>query len=320
MVVWSRMPAWALLWSILFRLVVTSESGSHPIVGILTQPISFVPGRTTERYIGASYVKWLESAGAQSIPIPYEADFELIDDLLSQINGLLLPGGNYNVNDSVKYLLDQVVKRNEAGNFFPVWGTCMGFENLVEYGSPGSLQWGFDAENITLPLEGLVSHDLYVDEAMVASLSHHPITMNNHQRGIEPDQFYSDSKLTALWNVTSINHDRKGRPFVSTIEPINPELFPFYGVQYHPEKNSFEYAFHPGTTTPYEVIDHSEEGVLLSFSLARFFVNLARRNTAATAFTGRFALVQTYPMEYGIKFEQFYITAVVPNPLVMDAA
>ena len=39
-------------------------------------------------------VKWLESAGAASIPIPYDSDEDLVNEIFSQINGILFPGGS----------------------------------------------------------------------------------------------------------------------------------------------------------------------------------------------------------------------------------
>ena len=42
--------------------------------------------------------------------------------------------------------------------------------------------------------------------------------------------------------------------------------YPFYGTQWHPEKNSFEW-------TSREAINHSKEAVLVTQYMANFFVN-----------------------------------------------
>ena len=47
--------------------------------------------------------------------------------------------------------------------------------------------------------------------------------------------------------------------------------YPFYGTQWHPEKNIFEW-------TKYEAINHSPTAVQVSQHFANFFVNEARRN------------------------------------------
>ena len=36
----------------------------------------------------------MESGGARVIPIPYEADFSILDEIFANINGILLPGGS----------------------------------------------------------------------------------------------------------------------------------------------------------------------------------------------------------------------------------
>jgi hypothetical protein len=118
--------------------------------------------------------------------------------------------------------------------------------------------------------------------------------------------------LNSLWNVTSINHDANGRPFVSTIEPKDPDRFPIYGVQYHPEKNAFEYATYPGTNIPYENIDHSEAGVAFSMHLARFWVDLVRRGQITNPMheytkPSLYPTINAYPIRTGLKFEQIYI-------------
>ena len=106
---------------------IVSGYNSRPVVGILSQPLD----GENSYYIAASYVKWLESAGARSIPIPYDADQELVSEIFSQINGLLFPGGAADLPITAKYLWDLAVERNLNGDFFPVWGTCLGFEFML---------------------------------------------------------------------------------------------------------------------------------------------------------------------------------------------
>jgi hypothetical protein len=44
-------------------------------------------------YLAASYVKYIESAGARVVPINYYASEEELDDVFSKVNGFLFPGG-----------------------------------------------------------------------------------------------------------------------------------------------------------------------------------------------------------------------------------
>jgi gamma-glutamyl hydrolase len=292
----------------------TTPATRSPVIGILSQPDvdrndgeAHTPGVF---YIAASYVKWLEAGGARSIPIPYDATNELFDKLFAEIDGLLLPGGSATFPPFLQYALDTIVAANQDGTrYFPVWGTCLGYEFLIQYGG-GMLQANYDAYNISLPLENVSSSSsLYADPAVYETVRKYPITMNNHHQGITPQDFADHPRLSSWWNVTSINHDRNGQPFVSTIEPIAPETLPIYGVQYHPEKNAFEYATYPGDgDIPYETIDHSERGVNFSLYTARFFVNLARRSMQmGRHHTGQFPYVQQYPSVPGLKFELKYL-------------
>jgi gamma-glutamyl hydrolase len=291
-----------------------------PVIGILSQPD---PDNNDVFYIAASYVKWLEAGGARSIPIPYDASNELFDALFVELDGLLLPGGTAAFPPVLFYALDQIVAVNRQGlRFFPVWGTCLGYEFLVQYGG-GVLATNYDAYNVSLPLEEVVvvvldqeqsedSHpsSLYSDPTIYETVRDYPVTMNNHHQGISPLDFQNSANLPLLWHVTSINHDRQGQPFVSTIEPVNPQTFPFYGVQYHPEKNAFEYATYPNSDIPYEVIDHSARGVAFSVYTARFFVDLARQSQNQGqhgSYTGTFPYVQQYPSTTSLKFELKYL-------------
>lgn len=301
-------------------VLVSFQDTSSPVIGILSQPLHSIQNDTNNNknphYIAASYVKWLEAGGARSIPIPYDADSALLDDLLDQVNAVLLPGGAAAYSDSVTLLLDKVVASNKAGNYLPVWGTCLGFEFLVQYaaaaGPDNILQSGFDAENVSLSLEQVQPVSLYADPDTYFTVTQRNVTMNNHQNGITPERFQSDKALSAVWRITSINYDKAGRPFVSTIEPVDNETFPFYGVQYHPEKNAFEYATYPGTNIPYEAIDHSAPGIRFSMYTAEFFVDLARQSLQRNrqhSYTkeGTYPPVYTYPIQVGLGFEQIYL-------------
>lgn len=296
-----------------------------PVVGILSQPSK--KHDHSYHYIATSYVDWIEGGDnkdnlddvtkkqAIAIPIPYDASPELLDELFTQINGLLLPGGwNGYMPPSVPYLLDKIVESNENGVYFPVWGTCLGYEFLIKYiGGIDAIQTGFDLYNTSIPLESVRIQELYNDPTIYETVTNFPVTLNNHQLGIEPDHFLSNPKLTAAWNITSINYDVNDRPFVSSIEPIHPMEFPFYGVQYHPEKNAYEYTTYPDTTIPYENIDHTEEGIEFSYYVSNFFLEKVRygmqQQQAQHGYTkmNRFPPIRSYTSSIGIKYEEIYI-------------
>jgi gamma-glutamyl hydrolase len=350
-----------------------------PVVGILAQPYynhhyHYYSNTATvgeqeqnqqqqqnqQQYIAASYIKWIESGGGRSVYIPYDTTNDtLLDNIYHQINGLLLPGGNNSTLPySVSYLLRKVLTSQTNGIYFPVWGTCLGFEMIIQFiGDMWStttidhvsssntivttvLQDGFNSSNISLPLIVLDDYDniidqyqpsisnrmgtiarsttkttttttpttkttrtvkghLYKPNQIYYSVTQYPITMNNHHQGIEPNQFVQSKNLISLFDITSINYDLNYRPFVSTIEPKDPYQYPIYGVQYHPEKNPFEY---------------STIGIDFSFYLSKFFMNCVRYNQyhfqQYHQYTDpiSFPLTNTYPIiSGGLSFEEVYI-------------
>merc|ERR1712183_490038 len=140
---------------------------------------------------------------------------------------------------------------------FPVFGTCLGFEYMVSVASEAGesiLQSNYDAENISLPLyfteDSFNNSQLFLN-SHIRQIATQNVTMNNHQRGISPEAFVSDRLLSSMFKIISTNIDRLGKPFVSTIEAKNTTMFPFYGVQWHPEKNNFEFGLVKGTNLPY---------------------------------------------------------------------
>lgn len=69
----------------------------NPVIGIFTQDVG---GSTSNNntYIASSYVKYIEMAGAQVVPIFYKSTQADLKLLLSQINGVIFPGGGMELN------------------------------------------------------------------------------------------------------------------------------------------------------------------------------------------------------------------------------
>ena len=74
-----------------------------------------------------------------------------------------------------------------------------------------------------------------------------------------------------FWRIISTNKDSNGLEFISMLEAKH---YPFWGVQYHPEKNNFE--VHVRGVK--KEIPHSGSAVRVSFDLAFFFVDQCRKN------------------------------------------
>ncbi|GMI06087.1 hypothetical protein TrVE_jg5716 [Triparma verrucosa] len=252
-----------------------------PVMGIMSHPLN-----STHEFIAASYVKWLGMGGARAVRIPFTSNSTELDLLRKNLNGVLFMGGGQHLPDSAQYLYEEITTNfdlEDATTLTPLWGICLGFQWLLQCASEDThiLKSGFDAENISLPLDftdaGEQSRMYTLNGAidMVSLLKDNAVTLNNHGSGVKPEDFTASSKLDEF-DLLSTNEDRQGLEFVSSFEHSK---FPIYGTQYHPEKSNFEY----GSTdplkndVPYENISHSIEAVRYSFELATLLVSEAAK-------------------------------------------
>ena len=128
----------------------------YPIIGIFAQPSNSTHPACGGncQYIAASYVKYVESAGARVVPVSYNANKSYLDFLFASLNGFLLPGGDSPFPESAQHIFDLTVSANDRGEYSPLWGTCLGFEWLLLAASRNAsiLDATPGAVNCTLPL------------------------------------------------------------------------------------------------------------------------------------------------------------------------
>lgn len=120
-----------------------------PVVAIVTQPWNGGGG-----FLPASYVKWVEMAGALAVPLLYSASDDELASVFQQVNGVLLPGGDAAIGGSVRRIMRLATDANRRGDYFPVWGTCDGFEWMMQAcaGDDSVLTDGFISSNVSWPL------------------------------------------------------------------------------------------------------------------------------------------------------------------------
>lgn len=259
----------------------------RPIIGIPTQKISDemlldkIPKLKGREYIAASYVKFVEMAGARVVAIPIKTNKTELKMLLKSVNGLLFPGGEANMKDSgyyklTKYLFKEAVKINKRGKPFPILGICRGMQALVVH-LTGKTDYmdEFDSVNLTAPLKW------YTEELDRSFLKDIPpgmkkgaedckvnITGHFHKYGFSPDVFEED-KIKDEYEIIATSKDRDGKEFVSIFQG---KKLPFYGLQFHPEKTLFEWA-------PTIHIPHSLQAIYFSQFLSNMYVAEVKRNT-----------------------------------------
>jgi gamma-glutamyl hydrolase len=255
---------------------------ARPVIGILTQPVESSLAPFGSSYIAASYVKYVESGGARAVPVFHNGSASYLATVYSQIDGILFPGGGADISPNTalfkaaSYFLWRAVKEATTSPFV-VMGHCQGFEliNAIVSANPHILS-AFDSENLTLPLNFTASapHSRMFGAApasVYASLAGAPVTFNAHAYGVKPTAYQANSPLGTFFNVLSLNNDRVGHTFVSSIEARDPAV-EIYAIQWHPEKPQFEW-------NPTLVINHSAESIAANAYMQRFLVDRARRST-----------------------------------------
>ncbi|XP_068566337.1 gamma-glutamyl hydrolase-like [Cebidichthys violaceus] len=266
------------------RLTVSNQSGcertkgkrnNRPVIGILAQEVrSPEPNQTA--YIAASYVKFLESAGARVVPVMINQTPEEYKKLFNSINGILYPGGSANITSSgyqraAKIFYELAVEANKRGDYFPVWGTCLGYEQLTVLTSGKNLLSLTNTSGVPLPLNfinGAADSRMFkgFPDELIDDLTSEPLTANSHMWSVSVLTHNKNKELNSFYKILSTNTDGTTE-FVSTVEAYD---YPIYGTQWHPEKNAFEWR------SPY--IPHSPPAIKTTFYMSEFFVNEARKN------------------------------------------
>ncbi|XP_055007220.1 gamma-glutamyl hydrolase-like [Boleophthalmus pectinirostris] len=243
--------------------------------GLMAQDVKN-PTVNEDSYIAASYVKTLESAGARVLPIMINRPEEEYRMLFKAINGFFLPGGAANIMDSgyataANIFYDLAIEANKKGDYFPIWGTCLGFEQLAVITAKKRVLVRTNTTAVSLPLNFTAEANgsrLFKDfrPDVMSALATEPITINAHKWSVSMETYYENEDLNKFYKVLSTNTDGKIE-FISTFEAYD---YPFYGVQYHPEKNPYEW------TRDFYV--HTPISIRMTFCFADFFVNEARKS------------------------------------------
>tara|TARA_Y100000996_G_scaffold52386_1_gene35849 strand:- start:1352 stop:2290 length:939 start_codon:yes stop_codon:yes gene_type:complete len=234
-------------------------------IGILTVPLAKNEyyqykngnGRHFDSYLPNSYVKWLEQSGAKVVPIHFNWGEKKILSVLKQVNGVLFPGGGVDRQTnadfkkyikSFKQIFNYGIQETDKGNPFPLWATCLGFEFIC--------MMPYDVETI---LHNYKNHFLLKRTAARGqnvpfrlyknaknplktldcgeNITRKAKIFMNHQYGFPLDKETLEV-FSKYLDIISINKDKNNKEYVSTIKFKN---YPFWGVQWHPEKLAYEH-------------------------------------------------------------------------------
>jgi len=197
---------------------------------------------------------------------------------------------------TASYIFDWVQATNDAGVHFPLHGHCMGFQLLaiLAAGSNSSvlLSNAFDSEDLSLALDW--THEAEsskwvqrMPNDVRMTYTYQASTTNLHHDGVSPQSFNTNSRLPMFFNVLSTNLDRKGRSFISTMES---KAYPIFAVQWHPERNQFEWR--QGRN-----INHGADAVAANAWMARDFIDDSRKHPARNRSWGLLRKLATHAMD-----------------------
>ena len=145
-------------------------------------------------------------------------------------------------------MLKHAIDSNDKGDFFPVWGTCLGFEFLANITAQeqDKVLEVIEASKVSLPIKYL-KHPLetqmfcQMGEQNAAELTKGEYLINMHRFGVSVETFERDPKLREFWDVTSTSmapgagDGRGGREFVASMEA---KKYPIMATMFHSEKIS----------------------------------------------------------------------------------
>lgn len=186
------------------------------------------------------YIRWIESMGANAIVIPYSISNISLVQQMGSIQGLIWTGGaieteRYTEKQRMTYLRTlqrsflQAKEYNESGRYFPIWGSCLGFEMLVLMGEDIHLSRFFDhiqhhertGQN-TITFTSKPSRlKRFFSLKLRNAMSRLPCATHHHKLGFD---------ITPLPHIKIVSIDSG---FINMIEYVD---YPFYGVQFHPER------------------------------------------------------------------------------------
>mmetsp|Transcript_4434 Transcript_4434/g.15772 ORF Transcript_4434/g.15772 Transcript_4434/m.15772 type:complete len:353 (-) Transcript_4434:75-1133(-) len=271
----------------------------RPIVGIVSQPLG---EESNQSYIAASYVKWIESSGARVAPLIFDRPVQELRATFEAINAIVFPGGDASLSvdsayfQTLKLLFEWTKEANSMGDYFPLYGACLGLEALAILVSGNhSILSNTNAQDDPVPLH-LATRTAdspfleYLGPEQVEQVLQKPIAYENHVKGLLVDSYDADQRLRNTFRLLTVSYDRNGQAYVSSMEGKDA---PILALQFHPEKNAYEW-------NTEEHIPHSLNAVEFSQRIGDYVGKLARnsKHRPTSSSQERRMLIYRYPVTY----------------------
>ena len=310
-----------------------SDINNRPVIGILTLPLSNWLGdnvelgsRRAKSYLPAAYVAWIENSGARVVPIQYTTTKPILHSYLAQINGVILCGDIAPVNYAKMgkdskietevirwmkaefHIFEWVKKQNNMGNYFPLLGIGMGYEELVFMNLMPKYYSGlnnpknamnFDAE--TVPTDEMVeATEMYTASPLILTdtpgIFGEMISKADKKLWSTHDVCYTtpgwalnmnSKKVAKMKEFLEINSVAKNKKLKTEyINIYSFKEFPFYGMAFHPESVIYNWME--------KMIPQTNIGVDFSHKMSEIFVNECRKNS--TQLSSKKILIYNYTL------------------------
>ena len=192
------------------------------------------------------------------------------------MNGVIFPGGAGDYIEYGRKIIHKLIEYNDSGLFYPAFGICLGFENMLIWASDVGIDVleTYNAHAISLTVDFVVdpsTSKMWSEFKDPSKFEDYAMTLNSHSWGVNPESFTSDEGLANFYRLTSVSYEpdnepADSRPFAASIEAFD---YPFFGSQFHPEKTMAQYNDDAG-------INHSWESVISNRYFADHFMTWAR--------------------------------------------
>lgn len=254
-----------------------------PLIGILAVPETGIDKTSKNYVVNANYVRWLEASGLETIALlPWEDESSQLN-ILEKINGVLIQGEDVNFDQnspyykSVKLMVDKIRLFKNSKKFnIPLLGIGSGFQilqNILAEVDVVSTHFHVNSQSSLIFLKDEIKDSRMfenVDDNFLDILKNSKVIYQNHNLAVGVEKYSAKNNLKDYMDITSMDKDEKGNFYVSTAEGVNG--YPFYGLQFHPEKISFNKNFN------FNVPD-SFESVIVSQHFANFLLKRALENS-----------------------------------------
>lgn len=250
-----------------------------PVIAVL----SYQGRNGTISQVDSSYVSWLISGGNDVAFISQWMSDAEIQDILSNTNGLLIPGFSSELEEAmvnspkekfVINVLKKVIDMNKKNNYFPVLSICQGSIIVQTYfAQTYNILKKYDGVNGVMSKVTALDDRKKIQALMMFSRRHFTAfttrqsTVHFVRTAVDPSFYQSNKNLNLTLRATGYSTDIKGNRYVAMFEAIG---LPIYGLQFHPEKVIYD--------RKYKFISRSDDSIEVSQKFLDFLTLTARLN------------------------------------------